>query len=61
MKKNRVKCPVCSLAFFPGAPHLHINKYHQFATHHELTLIRDAWRRCIGKSKPHKNKSPFLR
>ncbi len=61
MKKNRVKCPVCSLVFFPGAPHLHINKYHQFATDHELTLIRDAWRRCIGKSKPHKNKSPFLR
>jgi len=61
MKKHRVRCPVCGLYFNPGDPAVHINKHHQLAKDAELALIRDVRRRCFGKSKPYKNKSPCLR
>ncbi len=60
MKKRSIDCPLCGRNFDPRAPYPHIQEYHALASDAELTLIREARRRCFGKSKPLKKKSYLL-
>lgn len=60
MKKHSIDCPLCGRSFDPRAPYPHIQEYHALASDAELALLRDARRRCFGKSKPLKKKSYLL-
>jgi hypothetical protein len=60
MKRNTVLCPVCDRHFDPRTPRVHISKYHSCASESDLKKIRDARRRCFGKSKPLKQKTAYL-